>query len=213
MTRPSQCVVTSSDPSRKRRVGADLKTSGATSSGSSRQRDDVLRASAARWRCTSSIRTALACARAGIKPRRQNANESILRCHLAATRTSAFRKLRPSSMPMKREATARHLAGHGAKLVLGARCLERLRALAEELLLGHEAAVPTDVTQYEQVRHLVDHAVQSHGRIDVIINNAGLMPTHRSSAWHRSPPAAGGVRHPTTSVFGRSRPDASSSCQ
>lgn len=77
---------------------------------------------------------------------------------------------------MKREATARHIAGHGAKLVLGARRLERLRALAEELLLGHEAAVPTDVTQYEQVRHLGDHAVQSHGRIDVIINNAGLTP-------------------------------------
>jgi len=32
------------------------------------------------------------------------------------------------------------------------------------------------VTQYEQVKRLVDHAVQSHGRIDVIINNAGLMP-------------------------------------
>ena len=34
----------------------------------------------------------------------------------------------------------------------------------------------TDVTHYEQVRHLVDHAVKSHGRIDVIINNAGLVP-------------------------------------
>ena len=34
----------------------------------------------------------------------------------------------------------------------------------------------TDVTQYEQVKRLVDHAVQAHGRIDVILNNAGLMP-------------------------------------
>lgn len=74
------------------------------------------------------------------------------------------------------EAAARHLARHGAKLVLGARRLERLQALAKELSLGNDAAVQTDVTQYAQVRHLVDHAVQSYGRIDVIINNAGLMP-------------------------------------
>jgi NADP-dependent 3-hydroxy acid dehydrogenase YdfG len=74
------------------------------------------------------------------------------------------------------EATARQLARHGAKLVLGARRLDRLQALAEELSLGSEAAVQTDVTQYAQVKHLVDHAAQVHGRIDVIINNAGLMP-------------------------------------
>ncbi len=74
------------------------------------------------------------------------------------------------------EAAARRLAQHGAKLVLGARRLERLHALAEELSLGNDAVVQTDVTQYEQVKRLVDHAVQSHGRIDVIINNAGLMP-------------------------------------
>ncbi len=74
------------------------------------------------------------------------------------------------------EATARQLVQRGAKLVLGARRLDRLQALVEELSLGHDAAVRTDVTQYAQVRHLVDHAVQSHGRIDVIINNAGLMP-------------------------------------
>jgi NADP-dependent 3-hydroxy acid dehydrogenase YdfG len=74
------------------------------------------------------------------------------------------------------EATARHLAQRGARLVLGARRLERLQALARELSLGDRAAVQTDVTQYEQVKHLVDQAVQAHGRIDVIINNAGLMP-------------------------------------
>jgi NADP-dependent 3-hydroxy acid dehydrogenase YdfG len=74
------------------------------------------------------------------------------------------------------EATARRLVQHGAKLVLGARRLDRLQALARELSLGEDAAVQTDVTQCEQVRHLVDHAARSHGRIDVIINNAGLMP-------------------------------------
>ena len=74
------------------------------------------------------------------------------------------------------EATARHLASHGAKLVLGARRIDRLQVLAQELSLGKDAAIQTDVTQCDQVKQLVDHAVQAHGRIDVILNNAGLMP-------------------------------------
>jgi NADP-dependent 3-hydroxy acid dehydrogenase YdfG len=74
------------------------------------------------------------------------------------------------------EAAARHLAGQGAKLVLGARRSDRLRRLAAELALGDAAAVQTDVTHFDQVKNLVDHAVQRHGRLDVILNNAGLMP-------------------------------------
>ena len=74
------------------------------------------------------------------------------------------------------EAAARHLAAQGARLVLGARRTDRLLALARELSLGEDAAVQTDVTDVEQVRRLVDHAVRLHGRIDVMINNAGLMP-------------------------------------
>jgi NADP-dependent 3-hydroxy acid dehydrogenase YdfG len=66
--------------------------------------------------------------------------------------------------------------GEGAKLVLGARRLDRLQALARELKLGTDAAVETDVTDREQVKRLVDAAVSAHGRIDVIVNNAGLMP-------------------------------------
>jgi NADP-dependent 3-hydroxy acid dehydrogenase YdfG len=54
--------------------------------------------------------------------------------------------------------------------------IDRLQALAQELSLGEDAAIQTDVTQCDQVKRLVDHAVQAHGRIDVILNNAGLMP-------------------------------------
>ena len=73
-------------------------------------------------------------------------------------------------------ATARHLAAQGARLVLGARRLDRLHVLTEELNLPPRAAVRTDVTDREQVKRLVDSTVAAHGRIDVIINNAGLMP-------------------------------------
>lgn len=73
-------------------------------------------------------------------------------------------------------AAARQLVPLGAKVVLGARRVERLRALAKELSLGQDSVVQTDVTQREQVKHLVDSAVRAHGRIDVLINNAGLMP-------------------------------------
>jgi NADP-dependent 3-hydroxy acid dehydrogenase YdfG len=76
------------------------------------------------------------------------------------------------------EAAARLLAEHGATVVLGARRLERLQALANALTAGggKALAIRTDVTDYLQVRRLVDEAVRAFGRIDVMINNAGLMP-------------------------------------
>ncbi|RVM02810.1 SDR family oxidoreductase [Sinorhizobium meliloti] len=76
------------------------------------------------------------------------------------------------------EATARHLAERGATVVLGARRRDRIDALAGELMSkGHRAkAVQTDVTDRKQVQNLVDTAVQEFGRIDVMLNNAGLMP-------------------------------------
>lgn len=76
------------------------------------------------------------------------------------------------------EATARHLSALGATVVLGARRVDRIEALAEELTRagGKAVAVATDVTDHEAVKVLVDTAVLSFGRIDVMINNAGLMP-------------------------------------
>ena len=76
------------------------------------------------------------------------------------------------------EATARHLSADGACVVLGARRVDRLEALAAELANGggKALALATDVTRVDQVKALVDAAVKAYGRIDVIINNAGLMP-------------------------------------
>jgi NADP-dependent 3-hydroxy acid dehydrogenase YdfG len=76
------------------------------------------------------------------------------------------------------EAAARYLAAQGASVVLGARRIERLQSLADELNSqgGKALAVETDVTDPNQVQRLVDEAVQTYGRVDVIINNAGLMP-------------------------------------
>ncbi len=76
------------------------------------------------------------------------------------------------------EATARLLSAEGASVALGARRVNRIQALADELSGkgGKALAVATDVTQYDQVKRLVDTAVQTYGRIDVMLNNAGLMP-------------------------------------
>jgi NADP-dependent 3-hydroxy acid dehydrogenase YdfG len=76
------------------------------------------------------------------------------------------------------EATARYLAERGATVVLGARRLERLQALVDEIMRvgGKASAVVTDVTDATQVQALVETAVEKHGRIDVILNNAGVMP-------------------------------------
>lgn len=79
------------------------------------------------------------------------------------------------------EAAARHLSAAGASVVLGARRADRITALARELTGGggRALAVTTDVVHREQVQQLVDAAVQAWGRIDVMLNNAGLMPQSR----------------------------------
>lgn len=76
------------------------------------------------------------------------------------------------------EAAAKHLSKQGAIVVLGARRVDRIQSLANEINKngGKALSLSTDVTKYEEVKALVDAAVKTNGRIDVIINNAGLMP-------------------------------------
>lgn len=75
-------------------------------------------------------------------------------------------------------AAARLLAEGGATVVLGARRIERLDALAKEIAEKGGKALPiqTDVVDRDQVRNLVDTAVARFGRVDVMVNNAGVMP-------------------------------------
>ncbi|WP_372610632.1 SDR family oxidoreductase [Halomonas sp.] len=76
------------------------------------------------------------------------------------------------------EATAHRLARGGAKLVLGARREDRLKSLVDAIVdEGGEAIYRvTDVTDRDQVEALAAAAKGTYGRIDVLVNNAGLMP-------------------------------------
>ncbi|MGW5919023.1 SDR family oxidoreductase [Nocardia fluminea] len=76
------------------------------------------------------------------------------------------------------EATARKLAADGHQVFLGARRTDRLQRLVEEISTsgGQAAFHSVDVTDLENVRAFVTTAHQRFGRIDVMINNAGVMP-------------------------------------
>lgn len=76
------------------------------------------------------------------------------------------------------ESTARHLAGLGAILVLGARRKERLDAIVKDITTkgGKALAVTVDVSKRDQVEALIQEALKAYGKIDVLVNNAGVMP-------------------------------------
>ncbi|WP_265401378.1 SDR family oxidoreductase [Lactiplantibacillus plantarum] len=76
------------------------------------------------------------------------------------------------------EATAKLVAKDGAKVILGARCENKLKKIADgiEKLGGEAAYQATDVTDDNQVEALAKLAIDKFGRIDVWLNNAGIMP-------------------------------------
>ncbi len=76
------------------------------------------------------------------------------------------------------EATARRLAADGHIVILGARRVDRLALLVKELTeAGHQAEyAEVDVTDPETVKAWAAGAVNRHGRIDALVNNAGVMP-------------------------------------
>ena len=78
-------------------------------------------------------------------------------------------------------ATAEALAGAGAAVVVAARREERLRELVDAVEAGggRALAVPTDVTVRAEVESLARRAVDAFGGIDVLVNNAGVMPLSR----------------------------------
>src|ERR1700736_133436 len=76
------------------------------------------------------------------------------------------------------ESTAKLLAERGAKVVLGARRLDRINAVVQEIAAtgGKAIGLATDVTKRAEVEALIQGAVDSFGRVDVLVNNAGIMP-------------------------------------
>ena len=85
-------------------------------------------------------------------------------------------------------ATARRLQAEGATVVISDAHERRLAETAAEL--GEPLAVPCDVTDEDQVQHLFAAAVERHGRIDVVVNNAGLGGTAgivdmTDDQWHK----------------------------
>ncbi|AEI42925.1 SDR family oxidoreductase [Paenibacillus mucilaginosus] len=79
------------------------------------------------------------------------------------------------------KATAKLLAKKGAKVVLAARREERLQEVVREIEQeGGEASMfKVDVTSSEDMKKLADFALKKYGRIDVLVNNAGIMPISR----------------------------------
>ncbi|CAD5108193.1 SDR family oxidoreductase [Zestomonas carbonaria] len=82
------------------------------------------------------------------------------------------------------EACARLLAEKGAHLLVGARRTERLERLVEDIRKAGGTAEfrRLDVTSREGTQAFVDFALERYGRIDVLLNNAGVMPLSRLDA-------------------------------
>ncbi len=75
-------------------------------------------------------------------------------------------------------ATTRELAKQHAKLVIGARRLDRLNELKAEFPDEDIITQKVDVTNFDEVQALIDTAKKEFGRVDVLYNNAGVMPVN-----------------------------------
>lgn len=75
------------------------------------------------------------------------------------------------------EATTRKLAEEGVKLVIAARREDRLKTLVDSLPNAEISYAVADVTNKDEVQAVVNLAVEKYGRVDVLFNNAGVMPT------------------------------------
>ncbi|MEC2056623.1 SDR family oxidoreductase [Peribacillus psychrosaccharolyticus] len=82
------------------------------------------------------------------------------------------------------EATARLLAESGAHVILGARRIERLEAITSAIRSegGSADYQAVDVTRRDQMKDLVNYVKHSFGKVDVIVNNAGVMPLSKLEA-------------------------------
>jgi NADP-dependent 3-hydroxy acid dehydrogenase YdfG len=82
------------------------------------------------------------------------------------------------------EGTARVLATGGARLVLGARRTDKLKSIVEDLQArgGDVRYRALDVTQLDDMKSFVDFAASEFGQVDVLVNNAGVMPLSPLSA-------------------------------
>jgi NADP-dependent 3-hydroxy acid dehydrogenase YdfG len=80
------------------------------------------------------------------------------------------------------ESTAMFLAEQGARVVLGARRSKRIDEVAKEISAngGKAIGLATDVTKRAEVEALIQRAVDSFGRVDVLIITPALCPSHRS---------------------------------
>jgi NADP-dependent 3-hydroxy acid dehydrogenase YdfG len=82
------------------------------------------------------------------------------------------------------EATARLLASKGAKVVIGARRTDRLKVIAGDINAsgGKSEFRALDVTDRKDVQDFIDFAVSRFDRVDVLVNNAGVMPLSKLEA-------------------------------